>query len=288
MEHFDFWNESNELVAEAYRGENIKVVDYEKGQYCYIFFSSNGLYYPNTLSEFEEKVVKQNRFEWEHMALSREVLRVCKRAIFVRDIYKQYYVTGNSENYDSIDKLLKRLKELTEGEQIITIGSSAGGYMAMLAAASLGAVSCFSFSGQVFLYEQGRIDDMPFLKKFQDVEDRNKWYDIRKLVKNSKANLWYFYPANNEADRKEFSYIEDGQNVKGFAFNLSNHAETMYSENMKHIISKNPRQMEKIYTRYQGKVIDRREFLFRTATLFTIFMFYYKKVVRYVKKRIGK
>ena len=93
MEYFDFWNAENEMVKNAYASENIKVVDYSDIKVCYIFFSSHGLYFPNTLEEFEEKVVKQNRFEWENIASSKEIRKVCGRAIFDRDIYKQYYVS---------------------------------------------------------------------------------------------------------------------------------------------------------------------------------------------------
>jgi len=32
---------------------------------CYIFFSSNGLYNPNTSEEFYSKVIEGNRFEWK-------------------------------------------------------------------------------------------------------------------------------------------------------------------------------------------------------------------------------
>ncbi len=288
MEYFDFWNAENEMVKNAYASENIKVVDYSDIKVCYIFFSSHGLYFPNTLEEFEEKVVKQNRFEWENIASSKEIRKVCGRAIFVRDIYKQYYVSGINKRENSIDKLLVKLKQLTQGYQVITVGSSAGGYMAMLVGAVLKATDCFSFSGQVSLYLQNRIESCPFLKQSVEDSQKNKYFDITDLIKESNLHVWYFYPYYNEADKEEFGYIKAGKSVKGFAFALSNHAETMYAENMKHIISKNEKKLEKLYRHYEGKVIKREDFLFRSTSIATIFLFYKKKTIRFIKRRLKR
>ena len=51
---------------------------------------------------------------------------------FVRDVYKQWYLKGVNAEIDSIEKLYEFLKAETEGYQIVTVGSSAGGYAAVL------------------------------------------------------------------------------------------------------------------------------------------------------------
>jgi len=288
LEYFDFWNVENEMVTRVYETENIKVLDYSDSPKCYIFFSSNGLFYPNTLSEFEEKVIKKDRYEWENIASSKEIKKVCGRAIFVRDIYKQYYVTGVSKTNNSIDKVLEKLKELSKGYEIVTVGSSAGGYMAMLAGALLKATDCYSFSGQVSLYRENRVEIHPFLKRYANDREYNKYYDIIQLIKESNTNIWYFYPFYNEADKEEFGCIEDGKCVKGFAFAMKNHAETMYAENMKHIVSKSTKEMENLYFAYKGQAIERDAFFRRTVSVSTRAAFYKKKIIRFMKRRLKK
>ncbi|MBQ6886197.1 MAG: hypothetical protein IJN54_01625 [Lachnospiraceae bacterium] len=64
-------NENNDLLSEYFAKENYKevIVNPEKNL-CYIFFSGNGLYFPNTVEEFEKTIIKNNRFEWEKLANS--------------------------------------------------------------------------------------------------------------------------------------------------------------------------------------------------------------------------
>lgn len=68
--------------------------------------------------------------------------------IFVRDIYKTFYVKGINHDVSSIDALLELLEEKTAGYQIVTCGNSAGGYMAVIAGKHLSADRIFSFGGQ--------------------------------------------------------------------------------------------------------------------------------------------
>jgi hypothetical protein len=73
------------------------------------------------------------------------------KLIFVRDIFKSWYVCGISDRYSSIDDMIDFLKEETKGYKVITVGNSAGGYMAVLAGVLLGAERVFNFSGQYSL-----------------------------------------------------------------------------------------------------------------------------------------
>lgn len=64
------WDE-NEVVKAAYKNKNYEVVyTGSKTGRAIVFFSGNGLYYPNTEEEFRNKVLDNNRYEWENLSKS--------------------------------------------------------------------------------------------------------------------------------------------------------------------------------------------------------------------------
>lgn len=129
-------DEHNSLLMEQYQKDNFRVLDLDaKKKTCFIFFSSNGLYFPNDVETFQQTVVEKDRYEWENIAQSSLIRRFAGRLIFVRDLFKAWYVTGINARVNSIDKLIAMLKDLTEGYEVITCGGSAGGYMSTLGGA---------------------------------------------------------------------------------------------------------------------------------------------------------
>lgn len=56
---------------------------------CVIYFTSNALYYPNTTKRFKHSIVNHNYYEW------RQTVPISAyKQIFLRDIYKQWYLNG--------------------------------------------------------------------------------------------------------------------------------------------------------------------------------------------------
>ena len=53
-----------------------------KSKVCLIFFSGNGLYYPNEENEFINKIIKKNRFEWENISSNKVFYRETGKNIF--------------------------------------------------------------------------------------------------------------------------------------------------------------------------------------------------------------
>ena len=58
----------NQEIFEAYSNlQNYKVLNFDRqGEYCYIFFTSHGLFFPTTISEFKKEVVEKDKFEWNY------------------------------------------------------------------------------------------------------------------------------------------------------------------------------------------------------------------------------
>lgn len=283
MDDLRLWDSSNLLVEEIYCTDNYEVIDYNNGKLCYIFFSSNGLFFPNTISQFQKTVIGSNRYEWKRMATCKEIISKSGRHIFVRDIYKQWYVRGINSTINSVDKMISLLKTLTEGYEVITVGSSAGGYVAALVAAKLSAKVCFDFSGQISLWEVSQTN--PFIKEGIHHEEVKKYYDIAEIIGRSECIYYYFYPQYNECDVKQFARISTYQNVKGFVFREKNHAATMLAGNMRYIICKDYEYMNQLYQYYEGKVISKIVFLFKTVPIIKALRILVKEIRKYMKRK---
>ena len=161
------WNDDSNLQS-AYKQKNYILTDTNsKSRRIMIFFSGNGLYYPNTKS------------------------------------VKQWYVTGINEKINTIDKLVEFLRALTDGYEITTCGNSAGGYMACLIGNFLKAKRMYDFSGQFVLYEE--LEGSPLLKANIN-NDRAKYYSLLDYIKYPQ-NVYYFYPANCSSDIKQYRFI---------------------------------------------------------------------------------
>ena len=85
---------------------------------------------------------------------------------YIRDIWLSWYVVGVNAKYNTIDALIKKMREETEGMQVITVGVSSGGFIAAILASSLKASYCLDFAGQFsLLHHWTHVDTNPFLKE---------------------------------------------------------------------------------------------------------------------------
>lgn len=180
---FDIWNQSIDIVEEIYNTDNyvIKTKHDCQNGVCYIFFSSNNIWFLNTEEAFKYSFVSNDYYEWRNF----ERLSV-EKMIFIRDIYKSWYVTGINSRIDSVDSLIKFLKRETEGMKIITVGSSARGYMAALMAACLHAEYSICFSGQYDLTLRSILDVNPFLKNISRISTEVNITRLLILLKSRK------------------------------------------------------------------------------------------------------
>jgi hypothetical protein len=99
-------------INKIYNKNNYKIIRKSTNHNkCYIFFSSNGIYYPNTNKIFDYNIIKKNRFEWEEIAKD---IKIADKLIYVRDIYKSWYHFGINNKISTIDKLVLFLKKETK------------------------------------------------------------------------------------------------------------------------------------------------------------------------------
>lgn len=163
---------------------------------CAIYFSSNGIYFPNTEKTFLDVIVKKDRYEWYCTRVKK-----ASKHIFIRDVFKQWYIKGINSQICSQKDLFEFLKKETSGYEVITIGSSAGGYASALFGSQLGASLSLAFSPQISLQNlivQSNEERNPLLHKYASIVQVN----IQNQIKNNE-NLFVFYGKDSQIDRED-------------------------------------------------------------------------------------
>lgn len=280
VQPFDSYDEGNALLQNIYKQNNYKIeVLNNDSKICMIFFSGNGIYTPNEKKVFQREIVAKNRFEWERISRKLMINNYVGKIIFVRDIFKQWYVTGINSKVNTIDKLKSLLENLTYGYEVITIGNSAGGYMAALMGSMLKAKSIFCFSGQ-FSIERELSWKEPLLDKYSNDTRKRKYYNNIKMIKEANIPIWYFYPKRCDYDIYQFNLIKNVSNVFSFGFSVEQHGQSMLNENIPYILVSDNDKLEKIYKKYDNESIDRYNFFVESLKILKGKDFWIKEAAR--------
>lgn len=227
---------------------------------CFCFFSSHGIYYPDTIEEFNKKIVCDDYYDWQNIARSPYIRKRTGKILFFRDIYKQFYVEGINSNVNSVDALVELIKNKTKGYTVICCGSSGGGYIASLVGSKIQCYFVLSLSGQFSLYSYGATDKMPLIKKHLSDKNYSQYYDITPLVHISKVPIIYLYANMCEADLLQYNEIKEADNVFCFAFRAKEHASTCRGEDLPRILLKDVKKLQRLHQRCNGKVLTQKEF----------------------------
>lgn len=253
----------NNAIFQEYLKDNYFIEgDINTANTVYIYFSSNALYYPNTLECFDTKIVKNNRCEWTRRCVTGNNIA----NIYVRDLFKQWCVVGINSNLNSLDKVADFLKSLVKHKKVITVGSSAGGYLATVFGILLDADVVFNFSGQFVLTEEV-INEYSLLTKYKNDKTRSKYYSLLPLIEKSTVQIYYFYPAYNKADCIQKQYVENFTNVHCFGFNTSNHGVPIYPSNLTQLLTRSRTELNAMYDKYKGNIICQLRFSVETVGL---------------------
>lgn len=189
---------NSEIVRSVYINQQNYKIEYNnscKKNICAIYFSSNDIYYPNNEEIFRKRIVEKNFFEWYNTRIN------ARKHIFLRDIFKQWYLEGINAELDSPEKIFEWLKRETEGYEVVTVGSSAGGYSAVLYGSLLKAQKVIAFNAQFSLKaiadESGEKCN-PLVYKYKNT-DRSKYFELKDKISDS-VNYFYFLSVECEQD----------------------------------------------------------------------------------------
>lgn len=195
----------SEIVRTVYKTEPNYIIDYDescKENVCVIYFSSNGIYFPNTEEVFRKRIVEKNIFEWYHTRIK------ARKHIFVRDVFKQWYIEGINATINTPEKMEEWLRNETEGCQVITVGSSAGGYAAVLYGSLLNATRVFAFDAQfslVPLAEKATEEHDPLLLKYYHTE-RARYFQLKTMLQPS-VKYYYFLSVRSPFDIEQYNLL---------------------------------------------------------------------------------
>lgn len=219
MREFVFQLDS-QLVIDQYKKDNYKIVldtAAPEGT-CALYFSSHNIYYPNKEVYFLNRITRHDSYEWENIPI-----KGIRKHIFLRDVHKQWYLTGINSHINSPELLFNFLRQECINCQVITVGSSAGGYAAVLYGSQLNATKIFSFNGQMeirSLLTRSSYSTDPLVFRFAHSE-RAKYYDLRKYISLT-HNIYYFHSINSEWDARQTTHVR-GMNIISIGFNSSRH-----------------------------------------------------------------
>lgn len=198
------------IVHEIYEQQNYCIESTKcKEPRAIVFFSGNGIFYPNNVATFADTIIYKNRYEWQSIANSRKIRSNFAKIIFVRDIYKQWYVAGINHQLDSAEAVIAFVRKETLGYKLTTCGNSAGGYMALLVGTMLKAEKIFSFSGQFSIEDQ--VDKAPLLLKYKDDCSRNRYFSMNRYISDisETGEVYHFYPAKCGWDIEQLTTVDD-------------------------------------------------------------------------------
>ena len=250
-------------VEKIYRKKNYKIIfNKNKMNRCLIFFSGNGIFFPDTIEEFNETIGIRDRYEWEN--ISKDVN--AKKLIFMRDIKKNWYQKGINKKINNINKIVLFLKKETKKfPEIVLIGSSAGGYLASVIGNYLKRAYVINFAGQVDL-------------KFEGILLKNKKYqNISRILKNSK--IFYFFSNKNKIDLIHFNLIKKNKNIKFFKFDSNVHGPAIPYLVLKKIINMSLLELNKL-SKKNTSLINPIKFSFSLVNPFYLILFIFLKKIR--------
>ena len=273
-------------VLEAFDTNNY-CIEYTTGDncnsnLCAIYFSSNDIYYPNTLKSFDYSITGRDKYEWK-----RNKLPNASKHIFIRDIRKQWYIGGINSKINTASKLAEFLKNETAGFTTYTIGSSAGGFAAILFGSLLKVNRVYAFNAQlnlgVTMQNSNALVDPILFDKIKDDELKH-YFDLSNFISES-VNYYYFLSLYSKMDTDQYESIglQAKQYLKIIRFKTSHHGIPFLKINLPNILAFNHDNLENLVNKSFHPIV----FSIRLIGIKSTFLFLTRAIIdRWHKKRI--
>lgn len=236
---------------------------------CAVYFSSNGVdFMCKNDEDFKRVMIGKNRFEW-----AKNTIRRARKHIFIRDVFKEFYVEGINLKLNTCDKVFAFLKAETKGMRTVTVGSSSGGYAAVLFGILLDAEYVVSFTGQFSLYHislqsNPRHDPMhnPLLYKHLHDPAYRKYYHLPELMRESSTPIIYL-ASNHRLDYMQKHLVKSFYNVYAFDIKGEDHVFPCYKFNLGDVLNMPLKDLKELSERYRGRTIGRFRFSMHVSGL---------------------
>ncbi len=225
------------IVNDVFANQPNYLIEYNENvpkEYCIVYFSSNDLYYPNNETAFAESILKRNRFEWYQTRI-----KYGHKHIFVRDIKKQWYIGGINAQLDSPQKMLEFLKRECSGYKPVFLGSSAGGFIAVIMGQLINATRIYTFNGQFeilsLLKKENAALIEPILYRNRNNLQLLPYYKAVDFITNPDS-IFYFHSNRSKWDIEQSALISHLP-VHKLSFNTSNHGVPFLKSNLPAVIN---------------------------------------------------
>lgn len=249
---------------------------------CVIYFSSNEIYYPNTLKSFEYSIIERDKYEWKKNRLS-----IAGKHVFIRDIRKQWYIGGINSKLDTPSKLAEFLKKETAGYTVYCIGSSAGGFAAILFGSLLQVNRVYAFNSQlnlgVTMKSSNPLVDPILFEKVNDAVSKS-YFDLSTFITDG-VDYYYFQSCHSKMDVVQYQSIspQAKKHIKIIRFKTSNHGFPFLRINLPYILSFDKNSLDALV----NKTFNLIRFSIRLIGIIATIQFVIKAIVdRFQKKRI--
>lgn len=210
--------ELKELQLHAYNTLKNYKIEYSssKNNCCAIYFSSNAIFWPDTEDEFNKSIFERDRYEMTKMKIVR-----ADKHIFVRDIFKLWYLQGINREVNNIAKLVDLIKNEVEGyNEVVVCGISGGGYIAVIVGTQVNANIILCLDGQWHLAIEN--DGMRKFFKESTNNDILKYENIAKSEYDN-PSIFYLVSVYSKVDVKHLKEVECLKNVHIVRFVNSHH-----------------------------------------------------------------
>jgi hypothetical protein len=250
---YHIFQTDSKIVNQVYHEQDNYLIEYDKKgdkEWCAIYFCSNDIYYPNTEEVFYNRIIKKNFFEWYHSRVNKAY-----KHIFIRDIFKQWYLAGINKTINTPNKLIEFIKKETKDYKVITIGSSAGGYAAILYGSFINAYYSLVFNPQFelkSLLQKSSEKINPLLFRIKD--ERIKYLDITNFI-NKETKIFYFYSNHSPWDIEQYNFIKSTNKVIPIPFNSKHHGIPFLKVALPIVINLNVDDLEHLSNKRHNPII---------------------------------
>lgn len=268
-----------QIVQDWWKQEKNYLIEYDNAQrdnrLCAIYFSSNDIWFPHTEEIFRHRIVEKNFFEWYKCRIN-----AAHKHIFLRDVFKQWYLTGINADIPTQEKLLEFLKEETNGYRVVTIGSSAGGYAAVYFGQRLNADYVIAFNAQFSLerlVRQSTKSTNPIL--FSMLKPIGGGGNI--LLNDNAVPVFYVYSNHSKWDNEQHQYIKECKSVQCIEFNSKKHGIPFLKVALPVFINFKKKDLERLTTTIHYSI----SFTVQLVGLFKAIKGFFDQVYQVYKKR---
>jgi len=276
------YSSQSALVANQFEKSNnycIEINPSASSNYVVIYFSSNGIFFPDTDEQFTQSIIQNDFFEWKS---PKNRIRKAKKRIYLRDLYKQWYINGINTDLNSVDAVISFLKNEIGNDPVITIGSSAGGYAAVLFGILLKAESVFAFNAQytfdqLLSNEAFRIENPILLNAYQS---GYKYRDLRELLTTTTTPIFYFCSGDSQDDLEQYRAIQNYKSVKTIFFANHRHDIPFYRFNITPVINMDYKRLTRLHNSFRSQKISRFRFSYSVIGFTRTILGLIKKAIR--------